>query len=137
MTFVAVSAYDLSLQLQGMSKTTCHVRPDKRSSLPYRITWRPAAAALQRPAISQEWPAVALRRWRPHFRIVSAAPVPKKTGQSGGSHPGARDEALKNGPSADDPDFLIIDFDLVDLGPDVSPPEWRFAGQDIRSHHLR
>jgi hypothetical protein len=68
---------------------------------------------------------------------VSAAPVPKKTGHSGGSRPGARDEALKNGPSADDPDFLIIDFDLDDHGLDVSPPEWRFASQDIRSHHLR
>src|SRR6202163_5034265 len=51
-----------SFQLQGMSKTSCHVRPDKRSSLPYRITWRPAAATLQRPAISQEWPTVALRK---------------------------------------------------------------------------
>jgi hypothetical protein len=33
-------------QIQGMSKTSCHFRPDKRSSLPYRITWRCCSAAV-------------------------------------------------------------------------------------------
>ena len=49
--------------------------------------------------------------------------------------PADHDEAFQNGPPADDADFVVIDFDLVNHGPDVGSPEWRLARQDIRSHH--
>ena len=49
--------------------------------------------------------------------------------------PAAHDEAFQNGPPADDADFVVIDLDLVNHGPDLGSPEWRLARQDIRSHH--
>ena len=66
--------------------------------------------------------------------LVSGAPLPNKTGHSCRNNPAAHDEAFKHGPPADDADFLVIDLDLVNHGPDIGPAEWRFAGQDVRSH---
>jgi len=67
---------------------------------------------------------------------VSGAPLANKTGHSGRSRAAAHDQALKHGTPADDPDFLIINLDLIDHGPDISPPKWRFAGENIRLHDI-
>ena len=38
--------------------------------------------------------------------------------------------------AANDTNFCVINFDLVDDGTDASPPEGRVAGEDIRPHRL-
>jgi hypothetical protein len=49
-------------------------------------------------------------------------------------HRGIGPEAMTADWRYADADFLIIDLCLIDHGADVSPPKWRFAREDVRSH---
>lgn len=67
-------------------------------------------------------------------RISSGAPLPNKTGHSGWNRPAAHHQPFENRPAANDADFRVIDFDLIDDRADIGPPEWRFAREYVRAH---
>jgi len=78
----------------------------------------------------------ALRRRRPHVRIVSGAPLANKTGHSGRSCAAAHHKVRQNRLAADNVDFRVVHLDLVDHRADVRAPEWRLARQNVPTHEL-
>lgn len=64
------------------------------------------------------------------------APLPNKTGYSGWCGSAAHDQPFENGFPANDPDFLVIDFDLIEHGTDIGPPE-RLAVDPVEAEVVR
>jgi hypothetical protein len=62
---------------------------------------------------------------------VSGAPIPNKTGHSGRSGLAAHHKVFEHGPAVMDAGLPVIDFDLVDEGVDIGPPERDGAVADV------